>query len=94
MQATSFNVINQYNSFYDSTRLIDDKDLHPFQKINHRIVKINELVAKTYPPINKSTIIKNGIPAIANPNIYPYPQNRSFNAIITQGIIEVKIIDK
>ena len=51
-------------------------------------------VANVYQPTKRSSIIENGIPAIANPSKYPYPQSRFFNAIIIVGIIVVKIIDK
>jgi hypothetical protein len=57
-------------------------------------MKIKRLVKKVYNPINKSTIKKNGIPAPANPIIYPYPHNLFFNPITIQGIEVVKIIDK
>ena len=54
--------------------------------------------AKVYHPINKSPKgglkKEKGIPAIANPIKYPYPQKRFFRAITTVGIIVVKIMVK
>ncbi len=55
---------------------------------------MNNAVAKIYPPINGSTKIINGIPAIENPNMNPYPQYLFLQPIITPGILEIKIIDK
>lgn len=61
-------------------------------------MKIKNDVANVYHPINKSPYggfkKEKGIPAIAKPNKYPYPQYRFFKAMITVGIIVVKIIVK
>lgn len=58
------------------------------------MINIKRAVAKVYQPINRSSIKEKGIPAIAKPPIYAYPQYLSFNPTITPGIIVVKIIVK
>jgi hypothetical protein len=55
------------------------------------MINIKRAVAKVYQPIKRSSIKEKGIPAIAKPPIYAYPQYLSFNPTITPGIIVVKM---
>ncbi|TXT64695.1 MAG: hypothetical protein BAJALOKI1v1_530003 [Promethearchaeota archaeon] len=54
---------------YSETILIELRDLHVFQKINHKMINRNNVVANVYAPMNKSTIKIKGNPANANPRI-------------------------
>ena len=61
-------------------------------------MNINITVANVYHPIKRSPYgglkKEKGIPAIANPKMYPQPQNLFFIPITIPGMLVVNITDK